>query len=241
MPERRTFQRPDWSDRRSFPRPPYWLNLALILLGVAGILLGRTHRERVSERFAHVIQEEARTPDDFRRIKEELAEMDLTRDQLQAEVRARRRMLSSLRSENFHIAIDTRARLLRFMYGDTVLREAPVTPGEHRTIQSGTRRWTFVPLKGAFTVDGKLVGHDWQVPEWVYAMRGVAPPSTRPSVRDGLGKYVILLPNGYVIHSPPAPGSPLTGPKPGSYMVPEEDLRAIWPRITRGKTEVYIF
>lgn len=241
MPDRRTHDRPDSSDRRSFPRPPYWLNLALILLGVAGILLGRTHRARVSERFAHVIQQEARTPDDLRAIKEDLAEMDLTRDQLRGELRGRRRMLSSLKSENFHIAIHTREKKLRFMYGDKVLREAPVTPGENRTVSSGTRQWTFVPLRGAFTVDGKLVGHDWKVPEWVYAMRGLPIPEQRPTVANGLGEYVVLLPNGYVIHSPPAEESPLDGPKPGSYMVPAEDLRAIWPRIHRGKTEVYIF
>jgi hypothetical protein len=51
---------------------------------------------------------------------------------------------------------------------------------------------------------------------------------------------VIFLPDGYVIHSPPPPESPLQGPKPGSFMVSEADLAALWPRIT-NQTRVYIF
>jgi len=72
-----------------------------------------------------------------------------------------------------------------------------------------------VPLKAALTVIGTLVDQPW-------------------------GKYVILLPNGYVIHSPPPPGGPLTGAKPGSFMIAEEEMRAIWPRIS-ATTRVYIY
>jgi hypothetical protein len=52
---------------------------------------------------------------------------------------------------------------------------------------------------------------------------------------------VLFLPNGYAIHTQPSEESPLQGVKPGSYMVPEDALRAIWPRIVTGKTQVYIF
>ena len=48
------------------------------------------------------------------------------------------------------------------------------------------------------------------------------------------------LPDNYVIHSPPPAKSPLHGPKPGSFMVPEADMAAIWPRISTA-TRVYIF
>ncbi len=71
-----------------------------------------------------------------------------------------------------------------------------------------------VPLKAALTVTGTLVDQPW-------------------------GKYVIVLPNGYVIHSPPPPG-PLTGVKPGSFMIAEDEMRAIWPRIS-ATTRVYIY
>lgn len=241
MPERRHHGRPGASDRRSFPRPPLWLTLLLLLLGVGGILYARHHREQVSKRFAHVIAEEARTPQDVKKLKEEVAAMDLSREQLQKELDGRAKFLASLKSEHFYLSIDTKARKMRFYYGDTMLREADVQIGESRTIESGDKRWTFIPLKGAFAVEAKLVSYAWPVPEWVYAMSNEPVPAQRPSVKNGLGRYVIFLPNGYAIHTPPSADSPLQGPKPGSYMVSEDMLAAIWPRIHKDKTQVYIF
>jgi hypothetical protein len=238
---RRNSERHDSPDRRSFPRPPLWLNLLLLILGIAGVIFARQHREKVSAQFAHVINEEARTPADVRKLKEELAEMDLSREQLQKELEGRAKFVASLKSEEFYLSVDTKARKMRFYYGDTVLREADVTVGESRTISAGDKKWTFVPLKGSFPVEAKLVDHAWRVPEWAYAMKSQPVPAERPVVPNGLGKYVLTLPNGYVIHTPPAADSPLQGPKPGSFMVSEDAVRAIWPRITAGKTHVYIF
>lgn len=167
--------------------------------------------------------------------------MDLARGQLENELQGRMKFVSSLKSENFYLSVDTRARKLRFYYGDTILREAPVTIGESRTVQAGDKKWTFIPVKGAFTVEAKIVGHDWHVPEWVYAMNGQPVPAQRPTIDGGLGDYVVFLGNGYVIHTPPPEDSPLQGPKPGSYMVSEDVMRAIWPRIHKGRTPVYIF
>jgi len=240
MPERRHHDRPGAPDRRSFPRPPLWLNLLLLLLGIGGVLYARHHREQISTRFARVIAEEARTPADVRKVKEELAEMDLNREQLRKELEGRAKFMASLKSENFYLSIDTKQRKLRFYYGDTVLREADVVIGESRTIQGNNKQWTFIPLKGAFPVEAKIVGHDWRVPEWVYVARNEPVPAQRPVIENGLGTYVIFLPNGYAIHTQPSADSPLQGPKPGSYMVSEDVLRAIWPRIHKG-TQVYIF
>ncbi len=241
MSDRRHQDRPDRSDRRSFPRPHLWLNLLLLLLGIAGMVFARYHHERVSSEFADVITREQRTPADVTKIKRELAEMDLNRDALQRELEGRMKFVGSLKSENFYLSIDTKARKLRFHYGDTVLRESDVTIGEAKTLSASGKSWTFVPLKGAFPIEAKLVDHAWRVPEWVYAMNGQPVPAERPVLPGGLGKYVLLLPNGYAIHTQPAAESPLPGAKPGSYMVPEDVMRAIWPRIVTGKTQVYIF
>ena len=241
MPERRHHGRPDAPDRRSFPRPPLWLNLLLLILGVAGVLYARHHRAQVSARFAHVIAEEARTPTDVKKLKEEVAEMDLSREQLQKELEGRMKFVAGLKSEEFYLSVDTKARKLRFYYGGTVLREADVVVGESRTLTTPGKQWTFVPLKGAFPVEAKLVGHDWRVPEWVYPLNNLPIPAERPVVPNGLGKYVVFLPNGYAIHTPPSTDSPLKGAKPGSYMVAEDVMAAIWPRIHKGKTQVYIF
>jgi hypothetical protein len=227
-------------ERRSFPRPPLWLNLLLLAVGIAGILYARDHRERVASEYAGVIAEQASTPADLRKMKDDLAAMDLTREALQHELEGRMKFAASLKSENFYLSIDSRARRLRFYYGPTVLRDAEVTLGDARTVKAGEKSWTFSPLKGAFRVQGKLVDYAWPVPEWLYAMQSKPVPDPRPVVPNGLGAYVILLPNGYAIHSPPAAGSPLQGPKPGSFMVPEDVLKAIWPQIHEG-TQVYIF
>ncbi len=242
MPEQRSHWRPGAPDRRSFPRPPLWLNLLLLLLGVGGLLFARQHRARVSTEFADVIAEEARTPADVKKVKEELAEMDLTRGALERELKGRMQFVESLKSEDFYLSIDTAKRKFRFYYGPTILREGDVTPGEAKTITGNGRTWTFVPIKGAFPVQAKMVDYDWLVPEWVYAMQGQPVPPARPVIKGGLGKYVLVISNNYAIHSPPSADSPLGGgAKPGSFMVSEDDLRAIWPRIRRGKTQVYIY
>jgi hypothetical protein len=242
MPERRNHERPGAPERRSFPRPPLWLNLAILLLGIAGVVFARYHRERVSSRYSEVIAREARTPADVKKLKAELAELDMNRAELQRELEGRMKFVSSLKSENFYLSVDTKERKLRFYYGDSVLREADITLGESKAIQApGGKSWTFAPLRGAFAVQAKLVGHDWKIPEWAYVMKGEAPPASRPAVPNGLGKYVIVVRDGYVIHSPPSEASPLQGPKPGSFMVSEADLAAIWARIHTGKTQVYIY
>lgn len=242
MPERRSSKRPESPDRRSFPRPPLWLNLTLLFLGLAGILFGRFHRENVEKRYSHVLTQQQRTPADAKKMKEELAELDLNRDALEQELDGRMKFLKSLKSENFYLSVDTTAKKLRFYYGDSILREGDIQVGEARTIQGKDgKTWTFVPLKGAFKVDGKVVNYDWRIPEWVYVMNGETPPATAPVIEGGLGQYVIFLPNGYVIHSRPEEGSPLKGPKPGSIMASEDDLRAIWARIHKDQTPVYIY
>ena len=241
MSDRRHHDRPDGPDRRSFPRPPLWLNLVLLLLGIAGIAFARYHRERVSREFSDVITREQSTPADVTKIKEELSEMDLNRESLKGELEWRMKFVGSLKSENFYLSIDTKARKLRFYYGDTVLREADVTIGASKTFSTDDKTWTFIPVKGAFPIEAKLVDHAWRIPEWLYAMNGQPVPAERPAIRGALGRYVLFLPNGYAIHTQPSEESPLQGAKPGSYMVSEDAIRAIWPRIVAGKTQVYIF
>src|SRR5690349_2538933 len=231
MSDRRNQERPEAPDRRTFPRPPLWLNLLLLLLGIAGIAYSRHHRERVSSEFADVLIREQRTPADVAKIKNDLAELDLNRESLKHELDSRMKFLGMLKSENFYLSIDTKARKLRFYYGDTVLREADITIGENKTITANGKAWTFIPVKGAFPIEAKLVDHAWRIPEWVYAMNNQPVPAERPTVPGGLGKYVLFLPNGYAIHTQPAADSPLQGAKPGSYMVSEDVMRAIWPRI----------
>jgi hypothetical protein len=241
MPDRRTEDRSDFPDRRTFPRPPLWLNLLLLIIAAATFVYAKHERAVVDRKIAFLFQPSPTSPEELNRVRQELADMDLTRQQLATELDGRMKFLRSLEGEQFYIAIDTTRRKAELRIGKNVVRDMDVNIGPARTITAKDgRTWTFIPLKGGFSVEEKLSDYSWQVPDWVYAMNGETPPSVPRTVLNGLGKYVIRLPNGYVIESPPPDGGPLRGPKPGSYEVPEADLAAIWPRITT-ETRVYIF
>jgi hypothetical protein len=216
------------------------LNLTILLIAVAMCAVAWLHHQQLarSSRVAFAGQSDGGS--DIGKVKSDLANMDLTEDALKNQVNARLKLLGSLRSDTFYLSIDTAHGVARLQYGTDDLREMPVQVGPPQTIAVGGKRFTFAPLKGSFGVVDKAEGLSWVVPEWVYAMNHQPPPAARPAVPNGLGKYVIVLPSNYVIHSPPAPDSPLKGPKPGSFMMQEEDLRAIWPRISKG-TLVYVF
>ncbi|HEY4643075.1 MAG TPA: L,D-transpeptidase [Thermoanaerobaculia bacterium] len=217
------------------------MNLLLLVIAAATFAYARHQRDIIETKTAVLFKRNANSPAELNRIRDELSQMDLTQAQLNRELDGRIQYLKTLQSEEFYISIDTQRKKMQFRLGRSVVRECDVRIGEAKTITSPAgKTWTFLPLKGGFSVTGKEDGYDWSVPEWVYAMHGQTAPAARAVVPNGLGRYVIFLPNSYVIHSPPPPQSPLQGPKPGSFMVPEADLAAIWPRITT-QTRVYIF
>ncbi len=240
MPERRASYRPGEADLRSFPRPPLWLNLLLLIIAAATFAYARYQRDVILKKNAILFRKNENNPAELNRIRDELAQNDLNKQQLAQELDGRMQYLQSLEGENFYISIDTAKKKMQLRIGKNVVREADVQIGEAKTLTSHGKTWTFYPLKGAFNVVDKDDSYGAPVSEWVYALNNQPIPNARPTVQNWLGHYVIFLPNNYVIHSPPPPDSPLKGPKPGSFLVPEDDLAAIWPRIT-NQTRVYIF
>lgn len=216
------------------------MNLVVLLVGTAILLFAYEHRRRLDATFARIVRTQLNSPYQLAKIRAELSSMELTRASLDREIQNRLAMTAAFEAAEFYVAIDTASHTLRLHFGPEIVREAEVVVGEPLVVKVDGRSWQFVPLKGALTVIGKLVDEPWEVPAWAWAMRNAPIPAVPVTVSRGLGKYVILLPNGYVIHSPPAAGSPLQGAKPGSFMIAEEPMRAIWPRIT-GATRVYIY
>ena len=229
-------------ERRRFPRPPLWLNLLLVILALGTFVFAQRQRNEIDEKTSILFTPSKSNPAELNQVRDELSQMDVTEEQLKRELDARLDYLHTIDSEQFYVSVDTTRKKLDLRLGKDIVREADIEIGEARTIKSGTKTWTFVPLKGAFTVTDKKTNYGWVVSEWAYAMRGQPAPAVRADIPNGLGAYVVFLPDGYLIQSPPPAGSPLAGtPKPGSIMVPEADLAAMWPRITPGQTRVYIF
>ena len=219
-----------------------WLNLLLIILALATFVFAQRQRDEIDSKTAILFTPTKSTPAEVNQIRDELSQMDVTEEQLKRELDARMEYLHTIDSEQFYLSVDTARKKLALRLGKDVVREADIEIGDARTVKSGTKTWTFIPLKGAFTVEDKKTNYGWVVPEWAYAMRGVPLPAVRANIANGLGAYVVFLPNGYLIQSPPPANSPIAGmPKPGSIMIPEADLAAMWPRITPGQTRVYIF
>jgi hypothetical protein len=217
------------------------LNLLLLIIAAATFAYAKHQRSVIEEKTAILFRHTESSPAELNRMRDELSQMDLTQAQLKHEIDARMQYLQSQQSAQFYISIDTQRKKMQFRFGRDIVRETDVQIGEAKTIKSPEgKTWTFLPLKGGFSVAGKEDGASWAVPEWVYAMRGEREPAEKRVVPNGLGRYVIFLQDSYIIHSPPPPDSPLQGSKPGSFMVPEADLAAIWPRIT-NQTRVYIF
>ncbi len=227
-------------ERRRWRRPPLWLNLLLLAIAAVAFLGAHHHREEIRKKTSALLTPIPRSSEELDKLREQLSDMDMTEAELGRELDAKLDYLNTIASNQFYLSIDSARHKLYLRIGKDIAREADIQIGEAKTIANEGRTWTFVPLKGAFTVTGKSNDYDWTVPSWVYAMNHEPPVSGRV-VHNGVGHYVISLPENYLIHSPPPADSPLRGqPKPGSIMVPEADLAAIWPRITKD-TKVYIF
>ena len=229
-------------ERRRFPRPPLWLNLLLIIVALATFVFAQHQRNEIDAKTAILFTPSKSNPAEVNQVRDELSQMDVTEDQLKRELDARMEYLHTIDSEQFYLSVDTARKKMALRLGKDIVRETDIQIGDARTVKSGAKTWTFVPVKGAFTIMDKKNNYGWVVPEWAYALRSEPVPAARPNIPNGLGAYVLFLPDGYLIQSPPPPSSPLAGmPKPGSIMIPDADLAAMWPRIIPGQTRVYIF
>lgn len=238
--DRRNEKRPQSPSRRSIRRPAIWFNVIVLFLGLTILGVAQQHRRQLDARFLGIVEKQLASPYQIAKIRSDLASMEITRNALDRKLEEQLAMAASFEAAEFYLAIDTSKRKLRLHFGPEIVRETDVVIGEPRTVTAGQKSWQFVPLKGGLTVIAKLADQPWEVPAWAWALRNAPVPAVPVRVPRGLGRYVILLPNGYVIHTQPSPESPLAGVKPGSFMIAEEAMQAIWPRIS-GATRVYIY
>lgn len=222
-------------------RPPAAASLVLLLAAVAVGAFAMAHRRRLDERFDAAVVRSETVPFEIQRIRRELADKELDEKSLERELEARLAAAEEQESADFYLVLDTKAKTLAFRLGDRVVREAPLTVGPPRVIPSASgEKIPPAPLSGAFTVRQKLERPAWKPPAWAWTAAGKPVPRPLPEIRGGLGRYVLVLADDVVLHSPPSPESPLKGAKPGSFLAPEADLAAIWKRVGTD-TRVYVY
>jgi hypothetical protein len=222
-------------------RPSLTFNLALLLLGVALFAVASVHRRHLDSRFSALVVESEGAPFEVQRIRRDLAALELDEKSLETELEARLGAADAQKASEFYLVLDAKTGKLSFRFGDRVVREAPIRTRAPRRIRTASGdRIAPAPLSGAFTVRQKLLAPAWKPPAWAWQEAGRPVPSPLPEIPGGLGRYVVVLTDDVVLHSPPPPESPLQGPSPGSFEAPEADLAAIWKRIG-PETRVYVF
>ena len=148
--------RPYGRERRSFPRPPLWLNLLLLIIAAATFAYAKHQRDVIDDKTSILFRHNANSPAELNRMRDELSQMELSQAQLKSEIDGRMQYLQGLQSAQFYISIDTYRKKLQLRLGPAVVREADVQIGEGKRITSRTgKTWTFLPLKGGFSVTGK--------------------------------------------------------------------------------------
>jgi hypothetical protein len=140
------------------------------------------------------------------------------------------------------VALDSAAMYLE--REGALLRSMPVEIGPERRIGIAPDTVVLATPRGTRTIAAVLSDStSWEIPEWVYADRGIAVPTApERTLRGGLGAAAVLLDGGTIIYSPPAVG-PLSDPTyvmPGAVRARAEDLRAITPNLAPGM-RVYFY
>jgi L,D-transpeptidase YbiS len=121
------------------------------------------------------------------------------------EVETLRRKLSHRLLGKLYIVVDTKANKLYVKHGMTLLWQADCSVGRGgRLFDKKTgQRWEFVTPRGEFHVLGKIENPVWIKPDWAFVeSKEPIPPPDDPSrkIEGELGKYVLNLGDGYLIH-----------------------------------------
>lgn len=155
-----------------------------------------------------------------------------------------RAMLQALESDDPYIVVDTENNRLTLRRSRQVLLNAVVGTGSREYVEEETGRgWFFESPMGSLTVLGKERNPVWIRPDWSYVEENMPiPPINDPDriVREVLGKYALILGNGYKIHGTKYTELLGTHFTHGCISVGDKDLERLYRTVTIG-TKVYIY
>lgn len=163
---------------------------------------------------------------------------------LQEENQGLRNMLKNSDDDELYLVVDTESNRLTMRQGAAVLLTAIVGTGSRQSVESETGRdWYFESPTGSLTVLGKERNPVWIRPDWSYAEENMpVPPENDPEriVRGVLGKYALLLGNGYKIHGTKWTDLLGTHFTHGCISVGDKNLEILYKSVKIG-TKVYIY
>jgi L,D-transpeptidase ErfK/SrfK len=155
-----------------------------------------------------------------------------------------RTMLKALEDDELYVVVDTENNQLLLRQGDHVVHRAVCGTGSREFIEEETgRNWFFETPLGSFTVLGKERNPVWIRPDWSYVEENMPVPAANDPdriVRNVLGKYALLLGNGYKIHGTTFTNLLGTHFTHGCVSLGDDDLAFIYRTVAIG-TKVYIY
>ncbi len=164
--------------------------------------------------------------------------------QLEEENQGLRSMLKEWDTNDVYLVVDTEDNRLTMRQGTDVLLTTKVGTGSRQSVKEETgRNWYFESPTGSLTVLGKERNPVWIRPDWSYVEENMPVPDENDPdriVRDVLGKYALLLGNGYKIHGTKWTSLLGTHFTHGCVSVGDKDLETLYRTVKIG-TKVYIY
>jgi len=187
---------------------------------------------------------ESANPAAIETLRDRTRAMEQEEAALEEENRGLRRMLRKTDDGEIYLVVDTESNRLTMRQRNKVLLTAVVGTGSRQFVKEETgRNWYFESPTGALTVLGKERNPVWIRPDWSYVEENMpVPPVNDPDriVRGVLGKYALILGNGYKIHGTKFTDLLGTHFTHGCISVGDEDLEKLYRTVKIG-TKVYIY
>lgn len=177
-------------------------------------------------------------------LRAEVAALEQEAAALEEENRGLRQMVASLGDDEVYLVVDTESNRLFIHQGEHVLQEIVVSTGSRQLVKDETgRKWFFESPTGVLTVLGKERNPVWIRPDWSYVEENMPiPPKNDPDriVRDVMGKYALLLGNGYKLHGTTFKNLLGTAVTHGCVSMDDDDLEMVYKSVEIG-AKVYIY
>jgi L,D-transpeptidase ErfK/SrfK len=184
------------------------------------------------------------TPGSIEKLRNDVQSLQEQATQLDEENKGLRNMLRDTDDNELYLVVDTESNRLEMRQGNTIVLTAKVGTGSRQVVKEDRgRSWYFESPMGSLTVLGRERNPVWIRPDWSYVEENMPiPPKNDPDryVPDVLGKYAILLGNGYKIHGTKWKNLLGTHFTHGCVSLDDDNLEIVYKSVKNG-TKVYIY